>query len=235
MELKQSRTRDWEVSRVAVAQRGRLGRLGKVAVVPLSRVQGLSASGTGPADSNAELLASFQEMHAADIAIALNDLPEEQQTRLPRIPNERLRMSSRAAGRLRIAIQSTGVERGRGSEEMEPMMPWMRSPSLRPHLGRTPELMDLRTPPMVADELLCGHGRWRDDLRAIILTPQVTVAEALAHAHPDVSSSLSSLVRGVRPVHPHGTTCCVHSQLLAIRPPPGHELLDPTYQLVRDR
>ena len=67
---------------------------------------------------------------------------------------------------------------------------------------------------------------------AIILTPQATVAEALAHArNPDVSSSLSSLVFVVRP--PQSTPTghylgCVHLQKLLRHPPATlvSELLD---------
>src|SRR5699024_11968633 len=66
----------------------------------------------------------------------------------------------------------------------------------------------------------------------IILTPQATVAEALAHArNPDVSSSLSSLVFVVRP--PQSTPTghylgCVHLQKLLRHPPATlvSELLD---------
>lgn len=239
VELKQSRTRDWEVSRVAVAQRGRLGRLGKVAVVPLSRIQGLSASGTGPADSNAELLASFQEMHAADIAIALNDLPEEQQTKLAReIPNERLAdVVAELPEDSRIAIlNQLGVERA--AEVLEEMEPDDAADALAElPTGTSDVLLELMDPEDSAPvrRLMSFSADTVGGVmtsEAIILTPQATVAEALAHArNPDVSSSLSSLVFVVRP--PQSTPTghylgCVHLQKLLRHPPATlvSELLD---------
>lgn len=239
VELKQTRTRDWELSRVAVARRGRLGRFGQVAVVPLSRIQGLGAAGTGPADRNAELLASFQEMRAPDIAIAMNDLPEEQQARLAReIPNERLAdVIAELPEDARTAIlNQLGVERA--AEVLEEMEPDDAADALAElPVGTSDVLLDLMDPEDSAPvrRLMSFSADTVGGImtsEAIILTPQTTVAEALAHArNPDVSSSLSSMVFVVRP--PQATPTghylgYVHLQKLLRHPPATlvGELLD---------
>ena len=82
VELERTRTREWDVARVAVVTRSRLGRLCVPAIVPLSHVHGLSASGAGPRDVDAELIAEFKSMRNADVAQSLRGLSDDRRVRV---------------------------------------------------------------------------------------------------------------------------------------------------------
>lgn len=230
VELELTRTREWDVSRVAVFTRGRLGRRSAPAVVPMTHVHGLSASGAGPADADAELIAEFKEMRNADVAQALHELD----------PGDRLRVAGELADE-RLAdvlaelpddeqteiLDTLDIERAADIlEEMDP-------DDAADLLGELPddkadvllELMD----PEESEPVRRLMNFSPDTVGALmtpeplILTPQSTVAEALAHArNPEIPQSLSNLIFVVRP--PQATPTgrylgCVHLQKLLREPP----------------
>ncbi len=77
--MEQSRTRDWVLSRVAVQEPGRgLRRRGQTHVVAWNAVEGLSQHHEGQAAT--QLIHAISEMRPADAASTLHDLPQERRT-----------------------------------------------------------------------------------------------------------------------------------------------------------
>lgn len=230
VELERTRTREWELSRVAVFTRGRLGRRTTPAVIPFTHVHGLSASGTGPVDMDAELIAEFATMRNADVAHALRDTDRERRLRVAaELDDERLAdvIAELPDDEQTEIVEVLNIERAATIlEEMDP-------DDAADLLGELPgdkadvllELMDpeesepvrrlMSFSPDTVGALMTSD--------AIILTPQATVAEALAHArNPEVPLSLSSLIFVVRPppATPTGRYLgCVHLQKLLREPP----------------
>jgi Mg/Co/Ni transporter MgtE len=230
VELERTRTRDWEVRRVAVVTRGRLGRPSAPSVVPLDSVRGLSASGAAPVDADAELIAEFEDMRSPDVAQQLHDLPQERRVRIAReMDDERLAdvLAELPDDEQTEILDDLSIERAADVlEEMDPddaadllgelsderadvlleLMDPEDSEPVRRLMRFTPETVGaLMTP------------------EPIVLLPQATVAEALAHArNPELPLSLSSLIFVVRP--PQATPTgkylgCVHLQKLLREPP----------------
>ncbi|MGO1948219.1 MAG: magnesium transporter MgtE N-terminal domain-containing protein [Mycobacteriaceae bacterium] len=230
VELELTRTREWDLSRVAVITRPRLGRRSTPAIIPLKHVHGLSASGTGPRDVDAELIAEFTVMRNADVAIALRDLPAERRFRVAgELDDDRLAdvIAELPDDEQTEILEALNIERAAMIlEEMDP-------DDAADLLGELPddkadvllELMD----PEESEPVRRLMSFSPDTVGAlmtsdpIILTPQATVAEALAHArNPEVPLSLSSLIFVARP--PQATPTgrylgCVHLQKLLREPP----------------
>ncbi|MDH2455319.1 magnesium transporter [Corynebacterium bovis] len=230
VELERSRSRDWVVSRVAVTVRGRLGRRGDITVLPLSTVQGLSASGAGPANPDAELIAEFSEMRNADVAQKLLELPPERRHSIAaELDDERLAdvLAEMPEDQQGAVLSALNIERAATVlEEMDPD----DAADLLGELSEDKadvllELMD----PEESEPVRRLMSFSPDTVGAlmtpepIILTPQTTVAEALAHCrNPEVPMSLSSMIFVVRPPQatPTGTYLgCVHLQKLLREPP----------------
>lgn len=230
VELERGRTRDWLVRGIAVTQRTRLGRRSVITALPLASVQGLHAGGAGPSDANTDLLVSFQSMRPADVAIALNDLPDDQRNQLVNeIPDDRLAdVIAELPDDTRTDLLShLAIERA--AEVLEEMEPDDAANALAELPEDTSdvllELMDPEDSEPVR-RLMTFNADSVGGLmspEAIILTPQATVAEALAHArNPDVSNLLSSMVFVVRP--PQSTPTghylgCIPLQKLLREPP----------------
>ncbi|RAV34852.1 magnesium transporter MgtE N-terminal domain-containing protein [Corynebacterium heidelbergense] len=230
VELNQARTRDWMVSRVAVAERTRLGRRGGVVSIPFAHIQGVHASGTGVSDPDAELISSFHEMRLADIAAALADLPEDRRHKVAaELDDEMLAgVLPEMSEELQTGILNH-VDIERAADVLEAMDPDDAADVLAEMPDDTSRvLLDLMHPedsepvrrllnfsPDTVGALMTPEP--------IILTPQTTVAEALAHArNPEVPMSLSCLIFVVRP--PQATPTgkylgCVHLQKLLREPP----------------
>lgn len=230
VEMQRGRTRDWYISRVAVSERTRLGRRGGVVVIPFSHIQGIHAAGAGVADADAELLASFKTMRYADIASILHDLPEERRKAVAEELEDQMLgdVIAELPDDLRAEILThLPVERAADVlEEMDADDAADVLAELPPDTSGV--LLDLMHPedsepvrrlmtfsPDTVGALMTPEP--------IILTPQTTVAEALAHArNPEVPMALSSLVFVVRP--PQATPTgkylgCVHLQKLLREPP----------------
>ncbi|MGP5691708.1 magnesium transporter MgtE N-terminal domain-containing protein [Corynebacterium variabile] len=230
VELELTRSREWDISRVAVITRGRLGRRSSPAIVPFSHVHGLSASGAGPQDADAELIAEFKEMRNADVAQTLHDLPVDRRYRVAgELADERLAdvLAELPDDEQTGILETLTIERAADIlEEMDP-------DDAADLLGELPddkadvllELMD----PEESEPVRRLMNFSPDTVGALmtpeplVLTPQATVAEALAHArNPEVPLALSSLVFVVRP--PQATPTgrylgCVHLQKLLREPP----------------
>ena len=84
VELEQTRTRDWVISRVAlIGERPKFGRRPALYIAPWSHVHGITAGGTGETNQTAELIAGFEDMRAADVAKQLYGLPSPSATWSP--------------------------------------------------------------------------------------------------------------------------------------------------------
>ena len=230
VEMERNRTRDWRIRRVAVTQRSRIGRRTPVTILPLNHVQGLHASGTGQVNPDAELLASFKEMRNADIANTLHELPEARRNKIAsEMDDESLAdvLAELPDDHQAEILSHLNIERAADVlEEMDP-------DDAADVLAELPEdksdvLLELMDPE--ESEPVRRLMEFNPDSvgalmtpEPIILSPQSTVAEALAHArNPELPTSLSSMVFVARP--PQATPTgkylgCVHLQKLLREPP----------------
>ncbi|MDU0478320.1 CBS domain-containing protein [Staphylococcus chromogenes] len=231
IELERTRTRDWVISRVAVfSVRSAFGRRTGLEVTPWSHVQGVTAGGIGTSDATAELIASFDDMRPADIATVIHELPAMQRQQVAEeLDDERLAdiLQELPDDHQAELIEAMDIERAADVlEEMDP-------DDAADLLGELPDekadvLLELMDPEESAPvRRLMDFSP--DTVGALmtpeplILTPQTTVAEALAMArNPDLPTSQSSMVFVVRP--PTSTPTgkylgCVHLQKLLREPP----------------
>lgn len=230
VEMERNRARDWRIRRVAVAQRSRLGRRTRSAIIPLAHIQGLHASGTGTINPDAELLASFSSMRNADVANILHDLPEQRRVKIAReLDDERLAdvLAELPDDYQADILSHLTIERA--ADVLEEMDPDDAADVLAELPGDTSDvLLELMDPEESAPvrRLMDFSPDTVGALMTpepIILLPQATVAEALAHArNPELPPSLSSIVFVARP--PQATPTghylgCVHLQKLLREPP----------------
>lgn len=231
VELVRTRTRDWVISRAAVfGQRPKFGRSPKLTTVAWANIHGVTAAGVGLSDPTAELIAGFEDMRPADAANVLNDLPRLQREKIAAELND-----GRLADILQELpdddqaelIEALGIERA--ADVLEEMNP----DDAADLLGELPDtkaevLLELMDPEESAPvrRLMSFSPDTVGALMTpepLILSPQTTVAEALAHArNPDLPTSLASLIFVVRPPTstPTGTYLgCVHLQKLLREPP----------------
>lgn len=241
IELERTRTRDWVLSRAAIfSVRSAFGRRTGLQVTPWSHVLGISAGGIGTSNATAELIASFDDMRPADIATVIHELPSQQRQQVAEeLDDERLAdiLQELPDDHQAELIEAMDIERAADVlEEMDP-------DDAADLLGELPDekadvLLELMDPEESAPvRRLMDFSP--DTVGALmtpeplILTPQTTVAEALAMArNPELPTSQSSMVFVVRPptATPTGKYLgCVHLQKL-LREPPGSligGILDP--------
>lgn len=231
VELERTRTRDWVISRVAAfGERPKFGRSPKLFTIPWPNIHGVTAGGVGVTDSTAEIIAEFADMRPADVAHALTDLPRIQREQVAsELNDERLAdiLQELPDDDQAELIEALGIERAADVlEEMDP-------DDAADLLGELPDtkaevLLDLMDPEESAPvrRLMSFSPDTVGALMTpepLILSPQTTVAEALAHArNPDLPTSLASLIFVVRPptATPTGRYLgCVHLQKLLREPP----------------
>ncbi|AKK02832.1 magnesium transporter MgtE N-terminal domain-containing protein [Corynebacterium epidermidicanis] len=231
VEIERTRTRDWVLSRAAVfSERSAFGRRTGLEVTPWSHVQGISAGGIGTSNATAELIASFDDMRPADIATVIHELPAQQRQQVAEeLTDDRLAdiIQELPDDHQAELIESMDIERAADVlEEMDP-------DDAADLLGELPHekadvLLELMDPEESAPvrRLMTFSPDTVGALMTpepIILTPQTTVAEALAIVrNPELPSSLSSMVFVVRPptATPTGKYLgCVHLQKLLREPP----------------
>lgn len=231
VELERTRTRDWVISRVAVfGERPKFGRSPKLFIIPWTHIHGVTAGGVGVTDSTAEIIAGFTDMRPADVAKALAQLPRQQREQVAaELNDERLAdiLQELPDDDQAELIEALGIERAADVlEEMDP-------DDAADLLGELPDtkaevLLDLMDPQESAPvrRLMSFSPDTVGALMTpepLILSPQTTVAEALAHArNPDLPTSLASLIFVVRPptATPTGKYLgCVHLQKLLREPP----------------
>jgi flagellar motility protein MotE (MotC chaperone)/sporulation protein YlmC with PRC-barrel domain len=221
--IEPTRSRDWVVGRLAVrTRRHRLGRRGPVQVLPWRSVTGLSLTDR---QGTAGLLSVFERMRPADVAAALSELPEKRRHEvIDALDDERLadvfeEMSEADRGQL---VGHLTAERA--ADVLEAMSP----DDAADLLHELPEaesdaLLALMEPgesepvrrlmsysPDTAGGLMTPEP--------IILRPDATVAEALAHVrNPDIPPALATMVFVCRPPSqtPTGRYLgCAHTQRL---------------------
>ncbi|AGF72146.1 magnesium transporter MgtE N-terminal domain-containing protein [Corynebacterium halotolerans] len=231
VELERTRTRDWVIARVAVfGARPKFGRSPRLSTVPWNHIHGVTAAGVGQTDTLAETIAAFDRMRPADVANYLHDLPASQRHRLANeLNDERLADILQELPEDHQTELLAALDIERAAVVLEEMDPDDAADILQELPDTTAEvLLELMDPEDSAPvRRLMGFSP--DTVGALmtpeplILSPQTTVAEALALARdPDLPTSLASLVFVVRPptATPTGKYLgCVHLQKLLREPP----------------
>lgn len=241
VELVQTNAKDWIISKVAVfGEKPKFARRAPLHMVAWDHVQGITAASFGRNDATANLMAQMGDMHPADAAALIHNLsPAQRRNVAQELDDERLAdiMQELPDEHQAELIESLNIERAADVlEEMDP-------DDAADLLGELPDatadvLLQLMEPEEAAPvrQLL----KFEDDTvgaimttEPVILTPQSTVAEALATVrNPDLATSLASIVFVVR--SPTSTPTghylgCVHIQRL-LREPPSMmvgQILDP--------
>ena len=221
--MEPTRTRDWVVGRLAVrARRTRLTRRPEVRVIPWRAVTGLSLTDRQGTEG---LLAVLETMRAADVASTLTALPEKRRHEVvDALDDERLADVFEELSETDQRALLTHLSRERAADVLEAMAP----DDAADLLGELPatesaELLELMEPE--ESEPVRRLLRYSSDTAGglmtpepVILRPDATVAEALAHIrNPDIPPALASMVFVCRPPTetPTGRYLgCAHAQRL---------------------
>ena len=221
--MEPTRTRDWVVGRLAVrARRTRLTRRPEVRVIPWRAVTGLSLTDRQGTEG---LLAVLETMRAADVAGTLTALPEKRRHEVvDALDDERLADVFEELSETDQRALLAHLSRERAADVLEAMAP----DDAADLLGELPatesaELLELMEPE--ESEPVRRLLRYSSDTAGglmtpepVILRPDATVAEALAHIrNPDIPPALASMVFVCRPPTetPTGRYLgCAHAQRL---------------------
>lgn len=231
VEIERTRTRDWIITKAAVFEdKAKFGRKRELSVVNWLNVHGVADAGQGVTAATANIIATFDDMRPADIATMLHAMTPTQRTNVAvQLDDERLAdvLQELPEDHQAELIEAISIERAADVlEEMDPD----DAADLLSELddAKADVLLDLMDPEESAP--VRRLMKFDDDTvgaimtpEPLVLTPQTTVAEALAMArNPDLPTSLSSLVFVVRPPTstPTGSYLgCVHLQKLLREPP----------------
>lgn len=234
--MEQTRTRDWVVSRLAVRERtGGLGRFGRkrgqIQVLQFSEIDDLDALQlTQQPQGTQSLLAVFDTMRAVDVASAVRDLPSKRRYEVADAMND-----ERLADVLQELPEEdqkdllTHLDEERAADVLGSMDP----DDAADLLGEMSEVEKDRFLALMQPEESAPVRRLLEYTfdtagglmtpQPIVLTPDATIAEALARVrNRDITPALASMVFVCRP--PSSTPTgrylgCVHIQRLLREPP----------------
>jgi CBS domain-containing protein len=226
--IEQTRTGDWVLTRLAVQEPGRLGRRGQLHQLAWDEVSGLSLPQSG--QSAETLIATYRDLNAADTAHALQELPIKRRHEVAEaMDDERL---ADVLGELpeaeQIVILGT-LEEARAADVLEEMDPDDAADLLAElsnvDRNRLLELMEPDEAEPVRQLLKYSEDTAGGIMTSepVILTPDATIAEALARVRvPELTPALASQVYVCRPpsATPTGRYLgLAHTQRLLREPP----------------
>ncbi|MBQ0927421.1 magnesium transporter MgtE N-terminal domain-containing protein [Saccharopolyspora endophytica] len=230
--LEQTRTRDWQLTKLAVRERtGRLGRRGPTKVLDWDQVEGLEfAEVTGSPQGVQQLLSMFDTMRAVDVASTLHELPTKRRYEVAEaLDDERLADIVEELPEEDQKDLLAYLDDERAADVLEAMNP----DDAADLLAELPEIDKVRLLEMMAPEesepvkrLLKFSADTAGGLMTpepLVVTPDATIAEALAMArNPELPIAVASMVFVCRApsATPTGRYLgCVHLQRLLREPP----------------